>query len=91
MLNYVVSIFLFIDPLWAHLFMGNPPTFRWGVEIDKLIMPLNGDENHQGLGWGQQPFPCKGFHRDSPQTNSQVQWKAGELVTIQLVQPAQTG
>lgn len=78
---YYISFFS--RAVLAHVFMGNPATFRWTNEIDKLIMPMNGDPNHQGKEWGQQPFPCKGYHVDLAQTEPAVVWNAGDTVTIQ--------
>jgi hypothetical protein len=66
----------------CHVFMGNPPPFRWGeVSIDELIMPMNG---LPGV-YGQQPFPCKGHHLaiDGPEGSPRATWTAGQKATIQ--------
>lgn len=66
----------------CHLFMGNPPPFRWDTApIDELIMPLNGEYPM----YGQQPFPCKGHQVDiDTDAGAPVAtWTAGQNVTIQ--------
>ena len=79
----MLSLFLLSSLINAHVFVGNPPPFRWDLEIDKLIMPLNGDPNHEGPEWGQQPFPCKGYHRDGHDMRPQVTWYSGQEATFQ--------
>ncbi|KAK3081712.1 hypothetical protein LTS18_003563 [Coniosporium uncinatum] len=68
----------------CHLFMGNPPPFRWGEtkNIVELVMPLNGAPQ----GYSQQPFPCKGHHVQPNGTLAEpsVTWSAGQTVTFQL-------
>ena len=63
----------------AHVFVGNPLPYQWDLDIDRLIMPMNGDPNHQ---WGQQPFPCKGHHLGNS-SMPLVRWRPGDEVTIQ--------
>jgi hypothetical protein len=81
-LNILLALYL---PIKAngHVFVGYPAPFRWNLDIDKLIMPMNGDPNHRGSEWGQQPFPCKGFHTDAPHFEPQTTWSAGSNVTFQ--------
>jgi hypothetical protein len=68
-----------------HVFVGKPAPFQWDLQVGKLIMPMNGDPNYQGQEWGQQPFPCKGHHRESTRTEPQITWHAGSRVTFQYV------
>jgi hypothetical protein len=67
----------------GHLFVGNPPPFRANEDISLLIMPLNGDP-HENSPVGQQPFPCKGYHKDldGPGGKPVAQWKPGQSVTF---------
>jgi hypothetical protein len=85
-----LALFSFYGLVRSHLFMGNPPPFRWSevTDIGELVMPLNG-----ASGFGQQPFPCKGHHMDinGPSGQPRVTWKAGELVTVQWVFPSSCG
>lgn len=74
---------LYAIAVQAHLFMGAPETFRWHSDIDKLIMPMNGDPSHHGQEWEQQIFPCKGFHVNPATIEPRAIWTAGEDVTIQ--------
>ncbi|XTI83265.1 hypothetical protein V2W45_1224835, partial [Cenococcum geophilum] len=32
----------------GHIYIGNPRPFKWNKDVNKLIMPLNGDLNHYG-------------------------------------------
>ena len=66
----------------SHLFMGNPPPFRWSEFTDttQLVMPMN------GIGiYGQQPFPCKGHHIGNNEAADEpgVTWQAGQNVIFQ--------
>ncbi|KAK3063714.1 hypothetical protein LTS18_013363 [Coniosporium uncinatum] len=74
----------------CHLFMGNPPPFRWGEtkDIVELVMPLNGAPQ----GYPQQPFPCKGHHVQPSGTLAEpsVTWSAGQTVTFQLYDSTNT-
>lgn len=79
---YALELSLFAFPVASHLFMGNPPPFRWETApIEQLVMPLNGDY----LSYGQQPFPCKGHHVDITTDSGApvATWVAGQNVTIQ--------
>lgn len=67
----------------AHVFMGNPAPLQWNIEIDKLVMPMNGDPNHLGPAWGQQLFPCKGHHHNISHVPPQTTWHTGTNVTFQ--------
>lgn len=67
----------------AHVFMGNPAPLQWNIEIDKLVMPMNGDPNHLAPAWGQQPFPCKGHHHTASYAQPQTTWHTGTNVTFQ--------
>lgn len=69
----------------SHVFVGKPEPFHWDSQVTKLIMPLNGDPNYQGPGWGQQPFPCKGYHRDVTHHEAHATWYTGSTVTFQYV------
>ena len=69
----------------AHVFVGDPPPVDWSIEIDKLIMPMNGDPNHYGAEWGQQKFPCKGHLINAAAEEPHITWRAGEDVTFQSV------
>jgi hypothetical protein len=69
----------------SHAFVGQPAPFQWDLQVEKLIMPMNGDPNYEGLEWGQQPFPCKGHHRGSIPLEPQTIWHAGSRVTFQYV------
>ncbi|KAF2844046.1 lytic polysaccharide monooxygenase [Plenodomus tracheiphilus IPT5] len=53
-------------------------------------MPMNGDPNYQGPQWGQQPFPCKGHHRNSTRTVPRTIWHAGSRVTLQIYDSTNT-
>lgn len=79
-LRYMLMISLTVE---SHVFMGSPAPFGWDINIDRLVMPMNGDPNHQGAGWNQQPFPCKNLHRTAPHAQPKVTWHAGENVTFQ--------
>ncbi|KAK3064349.1 hypothetical protein LTS18_007999, partial [Coniosporium uncinatum] len=74
----------------CHLFMSNPPPFRWGEtkDIVELVMPLNGAPQ----GYSQQPFPCKGHHvqPDGTLAEPSVTWSAGQTVTFQLYDSTNT-
>lgn len=68
----------------AHVFVGNPFPFHGSDVIDKLIMPMNGDSTHHpGPDWKQQPFPCKGFHKNASQIIPDTTWRTGTNVTFQ--------
>ncbi|KAF5843942.1 hypothetical protein GGP41_010755, partial [Bipolaris sorokiniana] len=74
----------------SHVFVGKPAPFRWDSQVTKLIMPLNGDPNYQGPGWGQQPFPCKGYHRDVTYHEAHATWYTGSTVTFQVYDSTNT-
>lgn len=78
---------LSIGLVHSHVFVGEPAPFQWDLQVTKLIMPMNGDPNYQGLEWGQQPFPCKGHHRDGirKETHTITTWYTGSTVTFQYV------
>ena len=80
--NIFSTLFLAFS-ISAHVFMGNPAPLQWNIEIDKLVMPMNGDPNHPEPGWGQQPFPCKGYHNITTHVPPQTTWNKGTDVTIQ--------
>lgn len=68
-----------------HVFVGEPAPFQWDLQVTKLIMPMNGDSNYQGPDWGQQPFPCKGHHRNGTRKGVHATWYTGSRVTFQCV------
>jgi hypothetical protein len=80
--NLVLVLCLVVETN-AHVFIGRPAPFKWNLDITKLIMPMNGDPNYQGPEWGQQPFPCKGYHKDATYPEPQTTWYAGGNVTFQ--------
>lgn len=80
------NLVMLVVSVSAHVFVGDPPPIDWSIEIDKLIMPMNGDPNHYGPEWGQQKFPCKGHPIKAAAGESRVTWRAGEDVTFQSVQ-----
>jgi hypothetical protein len=85
---------MYVKSAWAlvpialvspHVFVGEPAPFQCHLQVEKLIMPMNGDPNYQGPEWRQQPFPCKDHHRNSTRTEPQTTWNAGSRVTFQYV------
>ncbi|EON65846.1 hypothetical protein W97_05088 [Coniosporium apollinis CBS 100218] len=89
-LGILLTIGTLLGLAQSHMFMGNPPPFRWREvqDIEELGMPLNGFPGR----YGQQPFPCKGHHLDidGPGGIPGATWRAGELVTIQLFDSTNT-
>ena len=83
-------LLVLVMPVSPHAFVGNPPPIDWSIDIDKLIMPMNGDPNHYGPEWGQQKFPCKGLHSRAALEEPQVTWRAGEDVTFKSVSGLRT-
>ncbi|KAJ6280866.1 hypothetical protein J3E71DRAFT_360386 [Bipolaris maydis] len=75
-----------------HVFVGDPAPFQWDLQVTKLTMPMNGDKNYQGPEWGQQPFPCKGHHRDGTrkETYTTTTWYTGSRVTFQIYDSTNT-
>ncbi|KAJ6280811.1 lytic polysaccharide monooxygenase [Bipolaris maydis] len=55
---------------------------RSHVFVAKLIMLLNGDLNYHGPGWGQQPFPCKGYYRDVTHHEAHITWYTGSMASF---------
>ncbi|KAI1663550.1 Lytic polysaccharide monooxygenase [Pyrenophora tritici-repentis] len=53
-------------------------------------MLMNGDPNYDGLEWGQQPFLCKGHHKESTRTEPQITWHVGSRVTFQIYDSTNT-
>ncbi|KAK3061595.1 hypothetical protein LTS18_005853 [Coniosporium uncinatum] len=87
LLRRLLTLFTAVE---CHLFMGNPPSFRWGEtkDIVELVVPLNGVPQ----GYSQQPFPCKGHHVQPNGTLAEpsVTWSAGQTVTFQLYDSTNT-
>ncbi|OAL56154.1 hypothetical protein IQ07DRAFT_660626 [Pyrenochaeta sp. DS3sAY3a] len=78
-------IFLYLAArVESHVFVGNPAPVQWNLDIDKLIMPMNGDPNHLGPEWRQQPFPCKNHHKHVLEENYTTTWYAGMNATLQI-------